>query len=66
MPAVIEQTPTLRERFDSVREDLQVRWFMLDAQKKQAVILLGLYVGYTLLDLGGAIMKSRLSSGGNG
>lgn len=63
---MIEQTPTLRERFDSVREDLQVRWFMLDAQKKQAVILLGLYVGYTLLDLGGAIMKSRLSSGGNG
>ena len=37
-----------------------MRWLMMDAQQKQALVLLGLYVGYTLLDLCGAIMKARI------
>ena len=51
---------TARERAEDWLEELRVRWFMLDAQKKQAVILLGLYLGYTLFDVGGAILKKRI------
>lgn len=60
VPTVIEQAPTLRERFDSVRENLQVKWFMMDAQQKQVLLLAGLYLGYTLLDVAGAIAKARI------
>lgn len=45
-------------------EDLKVRWFMLDAGKKQAIILLGVYLGATLLDIGGALTKARLMAKG--
>jgi len=55
----------MRERLSELLEDLRVRWFMLDAQQKQALILLALYLGYTLLDLGGALMKARISAKGH-
>ncbi len=34
---------------------------MLDAQQKQALILLSLSVGYTLIDVGGAVLKARIA-----
>ena len=46
-------------------ETLRVKWFMLDAQKKQIVLLAGLYLAYTLLDIGGALAKARITPKGN-
>ena len=54
---------TWQEHLGDVWEDAKVRWFMLDAQQKQAVILLGVYAAYTLLDIGGAVVSSRLKAG---
>ena len=34
---------------------------MLDAQAKQAVVLGVLYVAYTVIDIGGALVKARLT-----
>lgn len=51
---------TARERIVDWLEELRVRWFMLDAGKKQALVLLSVYVGYTLLDIGGALVKRRI------
>ena len=45
-------------------ETLRVKWFMLDAQKKQIVLLAGLYLAYTLLDIGGAVAKARIVTKG--
>ncbi len=53
---------TAQERLLDAWEDLKVRWFMLDAQQKQAIVLLSLYVGYTLLDVGGSVVKSKLGA----
>ena len=55
---------TWAERISEAWEDLKVRWFMLDAQKKQIVLLAGLYVAYTLLDIGGAVAKARIVTKG--
>lgn len=52
----------MRERLSELLEDLRVRWFMLDAQQKQALTLLSLYIGYTLLDVGGAVLKARIAA----
>lgn len=49
----------LFERLDGWLEELRVRWFLLDAQQKQVLLLLGLYAGYTLLDVAGALVKAR-------
>lgn len=54
----------MSERITELWEDLKVKWFMLDAQQKQALILIGLYLGYTLLDIGGALAKARISAKG--
>ena len=54
---------TTREQIDDWLEDLRVRWFMLDAQQKQALVLLTLYLGYTLFDVGGAVLKARIEGG---
>lgn len=51
----------LRERVAGWLEDLRVRWFMLDHGAKQAVLLAVLYGAYTLLDIGGALIKARLT-----
>ena len=53
---------TWQARIEDVWETAKVKWFMLDAQQKQAVILLGLYAAYTLLDIGGAVVSSRLKA----
>ena len=53
----------MNERLADLWETAKVRWFMLDAQQKQAVVLLGLYAAYTLLDIGGAVVSSRLKAG---
>jgi len=55
---------TWTERISETWEDLKVRWFMLDAQKKQIVLLAGLYLAYTLLDIGGALAKARIMAKG--
>ena len=55
---------TWAERISEAWEDLKVRWFMLDAQKKQIVLLAGLYLAYTLLDIGGALAKARIMAKG--
>ena len=54
---------TPRERIDDLMEEARVRWFMLDAQQKQALVLLTLYLGYTLFDVGGALLKARIEGG---
>ena len=55
---------TWTDRISEAWEDLKVRWFMLDAQKKQIVLLAGLYLAYTLLDIGGALAKARIMAKG--
>ena len=55
---------TWTERISEAWEDLKVRWFMLDAQKKQIVLLASLYLAYTLLDIGGALAKARIIAKG--
>lgn len=50
-----------RERIQDWLEDARVRWLMMDAQQKQALVLLCLYVGYTLMDVGGAVLKARIA-----
>lgn len=55
----------MRERVADWLEELRVRWFMLDAQQKQALILLAAYAGYTLLDIGGALAKARIAAKGS-
>jgi hypothetical protein len=54
----------LRDQAEELLEELRVRWFMLDAQKKQAIVLLSLYLGYTLFDVGGALVKARIGRTG--
>lgn len=44
-------------------ETLRVKWFMMDAQQKQVILLATLYLGYTLLDVGGAVLKAKLNGG---
>ena len=51
----------LSERLSEAVEDLRVRWFMLDAQAKQAILVGVVYAAYTVLDIGGAIVKARLT-----
>jgi hypothetical protein len=51
-------------RLEELWEDVKVRWFMLDAQQKQALILMAAYAGYTLLDIGGALAKARIGAKG--
>lgn len=51
------------DRFADLWEDLKVRWFMLDAQQKQALILLAAYAGYTLFDVAGALAKAKITRG---
>ena len=52
----------MNERLADLWETAKVKWLMMDAQQKQAVILLSLSVGYTLIDLGGAVLKARISA----
>lgn len=59
MSAPLPEPLNLLERIDELLEELRVRWFMLDAQTKQVVLLLGLYAGYTLLDVFGSLAKRR-------
>jgi hypothetical protein len=42
-------------------EEVRVKWLLLDAQKKQIVLLASLYLIYTLLDVGGAVLKARIA-----
>ena len=55
---------TWTEKVTDAWESLKVRWFMLDAQKKQIVLLASLYLAYTLLDIGGALAKARIIAKG--
>ena len=56
---------TLRERITDLWETAKVKWFMLDAQQKQVLLLAGLYLAYTLLDIGGALAKARITTKGS-
>jgi len=51
----------MMERLADWWETIRVRWFMLDPPAKQAVTLAVLYGLYTLLDIGGAVVKARLT-----
>ena len=51
-----------REQIDDWLEDLRVRWIMMDAQQKQALILLTLCVATTLLEVAGTIVKARIGA----
>lgn len=49
----------MRERLADWKESLSVKWFMLDAQTKQAV-LIGIVALWQIgLDIGGEWVKSR-------
>lgn len=54
----------MRARIADLVDELRVRWFMLDAQQKQVLLLAALYLGYTLLDVGGAVAKARIAAKG--
>ena len=55
---------TWRERIEDGWETLKVKWFMLDTQQKQVILLAVLYAGYTLMDVAGALGKSRIGAKG--
>ena len=42
---------TFREQLEDWWEELKVKWFMLDAQQKQAIILLAVYLSQVCIDL---------------
>jgi hypothetical protein len=42
---------TFKERIEDWWETVQVKWFMLDAQQKQAIILLCLYLSQIAADI---------------
>lgn len=56
----------LRERLSDLAEEARVRWFMLDPQVKQAIVLGTVYFLFTLLDIGGTLVKVKASKGGGG
>lgn len=49
-------------RLAELWEDLKIRWFMLDAGQKQALLLLAAYAGYTLFDIAGALAKAKIGA----
>ena len=49
---------TFRERMEDWWETIKVKWFMLDAQQKQALILIGIY----LFQMTTEIMKSYITA----
>jgi hypothetical protein len=48
-------------RIEDAVEEVRVKWVLLDVQKKQIVLLASLYLIYTLLDVGGAVLKARIA-----
>lgn len=62
-PPLEPDLPPLQERVAAMVEDLRVRWFMLDAQSKQALVLMGLYLGYALIDVAAALVKTTRGGG---
>lgn len=42
---------TFKEQLEDWWEELKVKWFMLDAQQKQAIILLTVYLSQVCIDL---------------
>jgi len=53
-----------RERIEDLLEEARVRWFMLDPQVKQAVVLGGVYFLVTLLDVAATVAKMRAAREG--
>lgn len=53
-----------RERLGDVVEEARVRWFMLDASAKQAILLGTVYFLFTLLDVGATVAKMRMQRKG--
>ena len=51
------------ERIDDFLEDVRVKWMLMDAQQKQVILLTALYLGYTILDVVGALAKGRAAKG---
>jgi hypothetical protein len=47
----------MKERITEWREALSVKWFMLDAQQKQAVILIGIALWQGIIE----VLSSRLT-----
>lgn len=56
--------PLPGERILDWWESVRVRWFMLDAQAKQALVLGAAYAAYTLMDVAAALVKRRIERGG--
>lgn len=52
--------PLPGERLLDWWESVRVRWLLLDAQAKQALVLAALYAAYTLLDVLAALLKARI------
>ncbi len=48
------------DRGQDLAEEIRVKWFMLDAQQKQAIMLVGISIAYTLVDIVGAVAKTRI------
>jgi hypothetical protein len=42
---------TYREQLEDWWETVKVKWFMLDAQQKQALILIGVYLSQVAIDV---------------
>ncbi len=49
----------LTERLEEWADGVRVKWLLMDAQSKQMLLLGALYLGYTLLDVLGAVAKAR-------
>jgi len=46
-----ESNMTFEERLEDWWETIKVKWFMLDAQQKQALILIGVYLTQLCMDV---------------
>lgn len=50
----------LKERINDAVESLRVKWFMLDAQAKQVVVMTCLYLVAAVIGIGQKIVEQRI------
>lgn len=53
---------TFKEQLEDLWETIRVKWFMLDAQQKQALILIGVYLSQVIIDLTKAYIIAKVGA----
>lgn len=52
---------TNREKLSDLWETVKVKWFMLDAQQKQALILIAVYLWNAVIEITKAYIQARVT-----